>query len=670
MANLEHLPRSKLQKLAKKNGIKANQKTSKLVELLLRVLSSEEVANVQLKDLDDTTNVSLDITNLTQNNITLNCDTTNVTFDADKLVEINETKENETNKTNLNQTFDANGKTNETERAEKSLSEEKSSLNETFDVSHKILNSSSTPKKKAISEFLTDDDQTVSYTTNDNNSKSRLNDMSFGNVSVLSNFMTDDENTSLIVNHTSREQNDRLKEVTVSKVIEENKVEDANLIGNPGQSANTSPISLTDLKNSEEMKSDELETQKSSSVLNEICEQEINNEQVKDNEELCVEQTSVQITNNEVLQKNRSKKKKPLISAPRQPTSIANTVTFENWSNSQKESRVRKSKDRKLKVEINKKFQKQAKNKTIVKVPKDEVRRSPRINSMCHTPDYKVGRSVSLKRKRSKTPAKKQQTLPKLSPVKKIIQPVTAVSNHKKTKIIDFQKLYERKMAKVESIDDHEKRKQARRIKMSATKPERPKIDNSNAKRTKLFESKLKTPKPAVFPRKKAQVGSSLQKSLNSKIFKPTKTTTKNMKIEFAETSRSYQFKSAKEQTKKLETPKNNSIQKRTMENKPDSLLKQKQVARLSSTPFKLGSGGYVASPKTKFNLKESLKKKLTYKPHTGPLKQYSDTTVKPIRRQGAKERSIASSNMKKLQKWEVQKSKRNNAVMKRRGLK
>ena len=141
------------------------------MELLLRVLSSEEVANVQLKDLDDTTNVSLDITNLTQNNITLNCDTTNVTFDADKLVEINETKENETNETNLNQTFDANGKTNETERAEKSLSEEKSSLNETFDVSHKILNSSSTPKKKAISEFLTDDDQTVSYTTNDNNSK-------------------------------------------------------------------------------------------------------------------------------------------------------------------------------------------------------------------------------------------------------------------------------------------------------------------------------------------------------------------------------------------------------------------------------------------------------------------------------------------------------------------
>ena len=54
------------------------------------------------------------------------------------------------------------------------------------------------------------------------------------------------------------------------------------------------------MKNSEEMKSDELETQKSSSVLNEICEQEINNEQVKDNEELCVEQTSVQITNNEV----------------------------------------------------------------------------------------------------------------------------------------------------------------------------------------------------------------------------------------------------------------------------------------------------------------------------------------------------------------------------------
>jgi len=32
-----------------------------------------------------------------------------------------------------------------------------------------------------------------------------------------------------IVNHTSREQNDQLKEVTVSKVIEENKVEDANV---------------------------------------------------------------------------------------------------------------------------------------------------------------------------------------------------------------------------------------------------------------------------------------------------------------------------------------------------------------------------------------------------------------------------------------------------------
>ena len=30
MANLEHLPRSKLQKLAKKNGIKANQKVSHL----------------------------------------------------------------------------------------------------------------------------------------------------------------------------------------------------------------------------------------------------------------------------------------------------------------------------------------------------------------------------------------------------------------------------------------------------------------------------------------------------------------------------------------------------------------------------------------------------------------------------------------------------------------
>ena len=149
------------------------QQTAKLVELLLKVLSPEDTENVQLKDLNNTTNASLDITNLTQNTTNLTFDTTNVTFDAEKLEDKNETKENETEKNNLNENFDASVKVNETERAEKSFSDDKSCLNETFDVSisDKVLNSSSTPKKVAIAEFLTDDEQAVNITTSGNNSK-------------------------------------------------------------------------------------------------------------------------------------------------------------------------------------------------------------------------------------------------------------------------------------------------------------------------------------------------------------------------------------------------------------------------------------------------------------------------------------------------------------------
>ena len=149
------------------------QQTAKLVELLLKVLSPEDTENVQLKDLNNTTNASLDITNLTQNTTNLTFDTTNVTFDAEKLEDKNETKENETEKNNLNENFDASVKVNEAERAEKSFSDDKSCLNETFDVSisDKVLNSSSTPKKVAIAEFLTDDEQTVNITTSGNNSK-------------------------------------------------------------------------------------------------------------------------------------------------------------------------------------------------------------------------------------------------------------------------------------------------------------------------------------------------------------------------------------------------------------------------------------------------------------------------------------------------------------------
>jgi len=127
----------------------------------------------------------------------------------------------------------------------------------------------------------------------------------------------------------------------------------------------------------------------------------------------------------------------------------------------------------------------------------------------------------------------------------------------------------------------------------------------------------------------------------------------------------------------KLQTPKKYNLPKKT-EVPTTSATPRRSIrssSNLGATPFRVGRNSFIATPQSskKFDLKESLKKPLPYKPHKGPLQKFQDTTKLPLKKAISKNYKKATSSNNKEQRRKIvkedQKKERNERFNQRRNL-
>eukprot|EP00112_Aurelia_sp_Birch-Aquarium-sp1_P001499 Seg1160.14 transcript_id=Seg1160.14/GoldUCD/mRNA.D3Y31 product="Nucleolar and spindle-associated protein 1" protein_id=Seg1160.14/GoldUCD/D3Y31 len=229
-----------------------------------------------------------------------------------------------------------------------------------------------------------------------------------------------------------------------------------------------------------------------------------------------------------------------------------------------------------------------------------------------------------------KIPARRETKIPKLA------------GGIKKERKRDWSKIHDKSFGRMESIDDYIKKKQERasKLKFSLKTVAKDALDVLST--MKMTHNTPKTPKPEV-PSSSKKVA--YQKATPKYSFQNK---THNLSIQNA-------------------TPKSGC---RTIKAKVDSWHTERTVSRKTMFDFRSPSRN------TKFDLKESLKKPLGYKPHTGKLRTLGQTYVN--KKENIERRHVGVKDMKgavdrRIERRACTKENRSNAkskmLQKRRGI-
>ncbi|XP_026692449.2 nucleolar and spindle-associated protein 1-like isoform X1 [Ciona intestinalis] len=262
--------------------------------------------------------------------------------------------------------------------------------------------------------------------------------------------------------------------------------------------------------------------------------------------------------------------------------------------------------------------------------------------------------SVSMTQK-VKSVGKTASSIPKFA-----VAGLTVTNSSKK-----WSKVHEKRFDQMESIDDYQRRKKERADRLLGT---------GDKKRTleRLAQPKLKTPvskrkqslfSPANVSKPKRATRTAVH-VVKPSTFKPSSVSINEINTNFAKTSRLITPK--KVNVTFAKTPKSSRKVSR------DSTLKT-PTSKPLSTPMRKSCGTPQSARKSGFNLVESLKKPLTWKPHKGPLKKFSDSTAKPTfetRVKNHKQVKVTTRESRRDAVRSGRKSAKDAALMKRRGIK
>lgn len=616
--DLDNLERTELQKLAKKHGIKANQKTKKLLSELKKVLE---------------------------------------------------------------------GKVEETgtfpQEQEVSRNDETSPDNTDVD----------------LTQFITDDEE--SLVKSNNRKEDVKKGLKFKETSMLSDVMTDDNDDSLMVNCTRMDPEERVKDVSFpSAASTPMKCGKTPAKFAPAQT----PVQPT-------TKQPALETPQNNASISEEPEESTTDQtdcnKTPENKNDHTEEVDDKTFS---LPKKKVRRRAPVVP----PKEVAIVTSYDEWKES-KETH---------------------KNKKVSSVKRSGYRRSPRIKAAVEakallTPDLQASTSTTTTSKsssrnnrfKSVTATGSTESNQKVKTSKKI----------KKKK--NWMDIHAKNFSKLESIDDHEKRKKERALKLlsaskkalsmrltaekSRKRPSTGKAEHPEVRKKLAMSSLVDTSVPVEAevqkkPMPKTKTPKSTASSSKPIVFKPSVTDVKYIKTSFSKSTNPSASKSSTTFRSKLKAPEKKLItftaNKKSSQNTTISKLQTpkkvvlpktahtskrqnlKDTLNLPSTPaaknksltgnmkhptpFKVGGNSFISTPSKKFNLQASLKKPLAYQPHKGPLKEFVDTTKTKLslkdRTAAGTRRNKAGTKSRAERRQDAHKSRstaRNDLLMKRRAL-
>ncbi|XP_019727863.1 nucleolar and spindle-associated protein 1 isoform X2 [Hippocampus comes] len=238
----------------------------------------------------------------------------------------------------------------------------------------------------------------------------------------------------------------------------------------------------------------------------------------------------------------------------------------------------------------------------------------------------------------------------------------------------NFQKLHEAHFNKMESIDAYVQRKNNNKRKMEPV----PELKAAKARRVSLFS-------PAAYRNKsplttdKPDPPSKLTKKKQDSVFKPSVLCTRRINVRFSELMPDNEYKRSL-----VKTPARYSSALATSTPKTQTPAGRKTSALSATKPSAsfVFTGNTSVTPGTQkkavFDLKASLSRPLTYKPHTGKLKPFSDckddkaadkSLVADSRKKYYKQHKVQTREERQAQQAEERKAKKSNLLCARRGL-
>ncbi|XP_028251567.1 nucleolar and spindle-associated protein 1 [Parambassis ranga] len=250
----------------------------------------------------------------------------------------------------------------------------------------------------------------------------------------------------------------------------------------------------------------------------------------------------------------------------------------------------------------------------------------------------------------------------------------------------NFKKLHEAHFNKMESIDSYfqRKTKQVESLKNSEVK-------KANAARASMFSPAPANKRPAEDTCRKSLPSNN--KALPNKsavkkdvLFKPMILSTRRINVRFSEATRDNEHKRSLVKTPARMSPcvASSTPQKQAAEKEKPSAAKA-SVFSATKTPVPFVFTGNTNTPttpgtqkKTVFNLKESLSRPLTYKPHKGKLKPFGETKentvankslVSSTHQENYKQHKVHTRDERRTKQIETRKQKKENMLGARRGL-
>lgn len=262
----------------------------------------------------------------------------------------------------------------------------------------------------------------------------------------------------------------------------------------------------------------------------------------------------------------------------------------------------------------------------------------------------------------------------------------------------DWKKHHARKFKKLESIDDYEERKKERAKRLLGSR------QKNNAAISRLAQpsrrggakivkpvkphpvptftspaprGKLKTPQ-SIMKTPKEQNRNTTKTPRRESSFKPTVMSTSKMNLNFGK-------KASKMQTpKRVTIVSDQNMAKQKFVKTPGTGIRNKSVLgtpgekrkSYAATPKAAGDSTTMTpggSKKPTFDLKQSLKKPLSWVPHSGPLKPYNDMRKKPSfqdRIENLKNPKVQSRESRRQKIADKKRQAKDNKMMQRRGIK
>ncbi|KAG7510412.1 nucleolar and spindle-associated protein 1 [Solea senegalensis] len=269
---------------------------------------------------------------------------------------------------------------------------------------------------------------------------------------------------------------------------------------------------------------------------------------------------------------------------------------------------------------------------------------------------------------------------------KKQLKPVTP----------NFKKLHEAHFNKMESIDSYVQRKSKKMETCRASAKELKKLPEkskligksqakANQSRASMFSPILASKKPADDVRRHTLLSATKAPGKEDAPFRPSVLSTRRINVRFSEATHDNEYKRSLVKTPARMSP---CVTSSTPKKQTAAAAKPDKPSTFSATktpgPFVFtGNTSTSTTPgtqKTSFDLKASLSRPLTYKPHTGKLKPFGDTKENPT--VAANKSLIANSHQKNYKQHQVQtredrrekhaanrKQKKQNMLGARRGL-